>query len=294
MPAPLYTPMLHKAVLYLRMIKFSHSLFALPFAFTSVLLAAKGLPSLNKIIWITAAMVCGRSSAMGMNRIIDRKTDLLNPRTAGREIPSGKIRYGEALLFVLISTALFEYSAYRLNLLCLILSPIALFFFIFYPYAKRFTWMSHIVLGAAIAGAPAGAWIAVRGGFDPEILPLVAAVLFWLAGFDIIYALQDREFDSTHGLHSIPERFGVRKALLLSRIFHILTWGLLLYTALIFSMGVVFYIGLAAVAGFLVYEQIIVRKGDLERLDMAFFNMNGYISLTVFVCTALDMLVIGQ
>ncbi len=279
----------YRARLYLRMIKFSHSVFALPFAFTAALLAAGGIPSWDRIFWITAAMVSGRSAAMGLNRVIDMRIDALNPRTSGREIPAGRIRVSEALFFILVSAAVFVYAAYRLNPLCLALSPLALSAFVLYPYTKRFTWLSHLVLGTAIAGAPIGAWIAIRGTFDPEIMPLALSVVFWLGGFDILYALQDVEFDRRFSLHSIPARFGVRRALLLSRLFHALTWCLLLLTAASFGLGKAFYVGLVVVGGLLIHEHRLVKEDDLSRLDMAFFNMNGYISLTVFAFTLLDV-----
>lgn len=281
--------MLNRLVLYLRMIKFSHSVFALPFAFTAMVLAAKGFPGSEQILWITVALVSGRTAAMGLNRIIDRKIDALNPRTANREIPAGKIKVVEAMFFVLLSLGVFFFAAYMLNPLCLRLAPLAVFFFVLYPYTKRFTWLSHIVLGIAISGAPLGAWIAIKGSIDLEIIPLSIAVVFWLAGFDVLYALQDMDFDTHSGLYSIPVRFGVRKALLLSRGFHFITWMLLLTTAIIFHLGILFYTGLTLVAIFLIYEHRFVKEDDLSKLDMAFFNMNGYISITVFCFTLFDI-----
>ncbi len=283
--------MLARAAVFLRMIKFSHSVFALPFAFTSALLAAGGIPSWNKIFWITVAMVGGRSAAMGLNRVIDRKVDALNPRTFQREIPAGTIKTAEAVIFIIVSTLIFLYAAYRLNPLCLKLSPLALAVFVLYPYTKRFTWLSHVVLGIAIAGAPVGAWIALRGRVDMEIIPLALSVVFWLAGFDVLYALQDVDFDKKSGLRSIPQRFGIRRSLFLARAFHILTWMLLLVTAVIFNLGIVFHAGLILVGVLLVYEHRLVKEDDLSRLNMAFFNMNGYISLTVFVFTLFDFII---
>ncbi len=282
--------LVERTLIYLRMIKFSHSVFALPFAFTSAVLAASGIPTLEEILWITLAMVGGRSAAMGLNRIIDKKIDAMNPRTASREIPTGVVKVSEAVVFVLLSLALFVYSAYQLNPLCLKLSPVAIFFFIFYPYTKRFTWLSHIVLGIAISGAPIGAWIAIKGEFNFEILPLALAVVFWLAGFDILYALQDYEFDRKAGLQSIPRRFGIRKSLWLSRGFHLLTWLLLVFTGRIFGLGAFYYIGVVITAVLLLYEHSLVKEDDLSKLDIAFFNMNGYISITVFLFTFLDLL----
>lgn len=279
----------NKVILYLKMIKISHSVFALPFAFTGAILAASGFPSLSQIFWVTVAMVGARSGAMGLNRIIDRKIDALNPRTASREIPSGKIKITDAAVFTFISLIVFVVAAYSLNPLCLKLSPVAIAVLFVYSYTKRFTWLSHIVLGIAISAAPLGAWIAVRGTFDWEIMPLCIAVVFWLAGFDMLYALQDIEFDKGHGLHSIPQRFGVKQALILSRISHFITWSLLGANGIIFNLGIVYWIGIFLVAGLLIYEHSLVKPGDLSKLDMAFFNMNGYISIAVFVFTIIAL-----
>ena len=283
--------MFEKIILYLQMIKFSHSIFALPFAFTAALTAASGIPSLKQIFWIIVAMVSARSGAMGLNRIIDIKIDAANPRTANRELPSGKIKTSNAVLFALISFAVLIFAAYMLNPLCLKLSPLTIAVLFLYSYTKRFTWLSHIVLGIAISAAPLGAWIAVRGVFNAEILPLAFAVVFWLAGFDVLYALQDIEFDRSHGLHSIPERFGIKDSLLFSRVFHVIAWGLLALTGLFFNLGIFYWLGMAAAGGLFIYEHSLVKHDDLSKLDMAFFNMNGYISMTVFVFTLLDYLV---
>ena len=280
--------MFKKIALYLKMIKFSHSIFALPFAFTAALMAASGIPSAKQIFWIIIAMVSARSGAMGLNRIIDRDIDAANPRTANREIPSGKINVGSAVFFTVLSLTVFVVSAYMLNPLCLKLSPVAVAVLFIYSYTKRFTWLSHIVLGIAISAAPVGAWIAVRGTFNAEILPIAFAVVFWLAGFDVLYALQDIEFDRSHGLHSIPERFGIKDALIFSRVFHLITWGLLAFTGIIFDLGRFYWIGMAVAGGLFIYEHSLVKANDLSRLDMAFFNMNGYISITVFVFTLLN------
>lgn len=274
-----------KAVLYLKMVKISHSVFALPFAFTGAILAASGVPSLNQLFWIAVAMVGARSGAMGLNRIIDRQIDAANPRTKGREIPSGKIKVRDAVIFTLISLAVFVFAAYNLNPLCLKLSPVAIAVLFIYSYTKKFTWLSHIALGIAISAAPLGAWIAVRGTFDWEIMPLSIAVVFWLAGFDILYALQDMEFDRSHGLHSIPQRFGIKKSLIFSRTFHFITWSLLAVNGILFNLSLVYWIGMLLVAGLLIYEHSLVKSHDLSKLNMAFFNMNGYISITVFVFT---------
>ncbi len=280
-----------KLSLYFRMIKFSHSVFALPFAFTSALIAASGIPAARQILWIVVAMVGARSGAMGLNRIIDRKIDSANPRTSGREIPRGAIEISEALLFVVVSFGFLIFAAYMLNPLCLLLSPFAIAVLVLYSYTKRFTWLSHFILGLSISAAPVGAWIAVRGAFDPEILPLAAAVILWLAGFDVLYALQDVDFDRSYGLYSIPQRFGVKKSLLLSRIFHSCSYLLLVVNGLIFNLGVVYWAGMFVVAGLFLYEHSLIKENDLSRLDMAFFNMNGYISVGVFIFTLIDYMV---
>ncbi|MEK6652138.1 MAG: UbiA-like polyprenyltransferase [Nitrospirota bacterium] len=282
--------MFKKLVLYLKLIKFSHSIFALPFALAGAVIAASGIPSLKQIFWIIVAMVGARSGAMGLNRIIDRKIDAENPRTAAREIPAGKVRVMDAVIFITISFAVLVYAAYMLNPLCLKLSPIAIAVVFLYPYTKRFTWLSHFVLGLSLSAAPLGAWIAVRGTLDWQILPLALAVIFWLAGFDALYALQDLEFDKSFGLYSIPKRFGIKKTLLFSGIFHFFAWGLLVFTGIIFNIGIFYWIGMVVVAGLFIYEHSLVKPNDLSRLDMAFFNMNGYISMTVFLFTLLAYL----
>ncbi len=276
---------------YLRMIKFSHSVFALPFALSAAFIASGGIPEGNKLLWIIIAMVSARSAAMGLNRIIDRKIDSLNPRTSAREIPSGKVSLIEAMVFVAIATIIFIYSASRLNPLCFKLSFVALFFIFIYSYTKRFTSLSHLFLGITISAAPLGAWIAVTGGLDARIWSLVLSVAFWIAGFDILYALQDIEFDRRYGLYSIPARFGIKKALLISRLFHLLSWSLLLITGLVFHLRFLYFAGVLIGAIILLYEHRLVRPDDLSKLNMAFFNMNGYLSIVVFVFTALSFLI---
>ncbi|MDA8239545.1 MAG: putative 4-hydroxybenzoate polyprenyltransferase [Nitrospiraceae bacterium] len=282
---------IQKITLYLRMIKFSHSIFALPFAFTSALIAASGIPAPGQIFWIVVAMVGARSGAMGLNRIIDRKMDAANPRTAGRELPRGVIGVGETVLFVAVSFGVMAFAAYMLNPLCLELSPIAIAVLFLYSYTKRFTWSSHFVLGLSISAAPLGSWIAVKGTLDPAILPLAVAVIFWLAGFDVLYALQDIEFDRSHGLYSIPKRFGVRKSLYLARCFHAVSFMLLVANGLVFGLGGLYMAGMFVSAGLFIYEHSLVKENDLSKLDVAFFNMNGYISMAIFLFTVADLLI---
>ncbi|MBM4141397.1 MAG: 4-hydroxybenzoate octaprenyltransferase [Nitrospira sp.] len=279
-----------KIVLYLRMIRFSHSIFALPFAFTGAIIAAGGIPSLRQIVWITVAMVGARSSAMGLNRIIDRKIDKANPRTSNRELPAGVITLSETTLFTIVSLIVFIFAAYMLNPLCLKLSPIAIAVLFIYSYTKRVTWAYHFILGMALSAAPLGAWIAIRGTLDVEIIPMGIAIVFWLAGFDTLYALQDIEFDKSYGLYSIPKRFGIKKALILSRLFHFITFLMLVFSGFLFKLGVFYWLGMMVVAGMFIYEHSLVKENDLSKLDMAFFNMNGYISMAVFIFTLLDYL----
>ncbi len=283
--------MMKKATDYLRMIKFSHSVFALPFAFTGALLAAEGIPTLPQIFWITLAMFGARSGAMGINRIADQKIDALNPRTKDREIPSGVIGSKEALFFTAIAFLFFFLATYMLNPLCFKISPFALAVILLYPYTKRFTWLCHVVLGIAIAFAPFGAWVAVRGTIDAGIFPLVFAVLFWVAGFDLFYALHDIDFDKEQSLHSVPSRFGIENTLHMARIFHFITVSMLLVLIPLFDLSLLYLFGVLAAAAMLMYEHSLVKSDDLSKLDMAFFNMNGYISITVFVFTLLNYII---
>ena len=276
---------------YLRLIKFSHSVFALPFAFTSALIAANGIPTFSQIFWITVAMVGGRTGAMGMNRIIDRKIDALNPRTKNRELPRGVIKSGEAFIFTLFAFALLMFAAYKLNPLCLKISPIVLLVLFTYSYTKRFTWLSHIVLGTALSLAPLGAWIAIKGTFDFQILPLCFAVMFWVAGFDVFYAMQDIDFDKKHGLYSIPSAFGIKTSLRIARLFHLITIAMLLGLMPIFNLGALYLFGVLIASALMLYEHSLIKPADLSKLDMAFFNMNGYISITIFGFTLMNYVI---
>lgn len=277
----------------LEMIKFSHTVFAFPFALTGAVLAslANGAPpSISQIAWICLAMVGARSGAMGLNRIIDARIDADNPRTAGRHLPAGTVGRAEAWGLVLASFALLLLAAWMLNPLCFYLAPVALFFLVLYSYCKRFTALAHLVLGLCLAAAPVGAWIALRGDLQWPIVVLGLAVLFWVAGFDIFYALQDLEFDRAHGLFSIPSRLGAGPSVQLARLFHLLMLGLLLLLPLGTELGGLYLLGVAAVAAMLWYEHRLVKPDDLSKLDAAFFNMNGYISVTIFAFTLADAL----
>ena len=284
--------LIKKTADYLRFIKFSHSVFAFPFAFTAALIAADGIPALPEIFWITVAMVSGRSGAMGMNRIADRKIDPLNPRTENREIPKGIVKTRDALCFTVVAFAFLLLAAYMLNPLCFKVSPLVLFVLFIYSYTKRFTWLCHVVLGIALALAPLCAWIAVRGTFDVKILPLCLAVMFWVAGFDILYAMQDMEFDKKQGLYSIPKVFGIKISLWIARVFHLLTIGFLLSLWYLFDLSNLYLIGVLIASGLMLYEHSLVKPTDLSKLDMAFFNMNGYISITVFMFTLFSYLIV--
>ena len=283
-----------KLVALLEMIKFSHTVFAFPFALMGVVLAslASGTaPSFAQVFWICLAMVGARTGAMGLNRIIDARIDADNPRTSERHLPAGKIAMGEAWLLVAGAFALLLLSAWMLNPLCLILTPVAIFLLALYSFCKRFTAMAHVVLGLCLAAAPVGAWIALRGDIGWPVVVLGLAVLFWVAGFDIFYALQDYEFDKDNGLFSIPSRFGVKRSFQITRAFHVVMVILLLILFFSKGLGILYLIGVVVVAGLLIYEHLLVRPDDLSRLDAAFFNMNGYISVTIFLFTLADALV---
>jgi len=271
--------------LYGRMIRFSHSVFALPFALSSAVLAAGSGISWRQVAWILVAMVGARSAAMGFNRLADQALDARNPRTAGRELPRGAISRAEVWVFVVASAATLVVAAAMLNPLCLALSPVAILVVFGYSYTKRFTALSHVFLGVALAVAPVGAWLAIRGRLEAPPVALGLAVLFWVAGFDTIYACQDEAFDRAEGLHSLPARFGVARALVLARLFHVIAVALLAAVYALAPLHPLYLVGVAAVAGLLIYEHSLVRAGDLSRIDAAFFTVNGWISLGYFVVT---------
>jgi 4-hydroxybenzoate polyprenyltransferase len=277
----------------LEMIKFEHTLFALPFALLGMILAAEGWPTWRTFGWIVVAMVGARSAAMAFNRLADRRLDAENPRTAGRALPRGEVTVGFVAAFVAASAAAFLLAAWQLNRLTLQLAPGALAVLLGYSYTKRFTTFSHLVLGLALAGAPVGAWIAVRGEVSATPLLLGAAVLLWVGGFDTLYALQDREFDLRRGLHSIPARFGERAALWISGLLHAGTLVLLALLPRTYEagLGAAFWVGWAGCLALLAYQHWVVRPGDLSRLNAAFFTANGVLAVWLFTLTALDILV---
>ena len=282
---------LHKLRITLEMIKFEHTLFALPFAFIGALLARKGIPTAWQAGWIIAAMVGARSAAMAFNRIADFQYDKLNPRTSGRALPRGTLSMQFAVVFTITMSALFVFSAWQLNWLCFYLSLPTLAILLLYSYTKRFTSLSHIVLGFAVGCAPLAAWLAIRGEFAWSPILLSAAVMFWVAGFDLIYALQDVDFDRKTKLFSLPSKFGIASALRVSMLFHALTVLLLMGTATLANLGWIAYIGIAIVAGILYWEHRLVTPHDLSRVNVAFFNLNGYISILLLVTFAGDILI---
>jgi 4-hydroxybenzoate polyprenyltransferase len=266
------------------MIKIEHTLFALPFAFLGAVLAADGVPSLLQIVWITLAMVGARSTAMAFNRIADREYDALNPRTAKRALPAGLLSVGFVWAFTIASAVLFFVAAAMLNRLALILSPVALASIVLYSYSKRWTLLSHVLLGWCLAIAPTGAWIAVRGDLDsPVPLLLSLLVMLWTAGFDVLYACQDYEFDLKTGLHSIPRRFGIANSLWIARVFHLCAFLALLTLYWITQLGVVALVGVLATGVLLVYQHRLVRADDLSKLNAAFFTTNAFVSIILFV-----------
>jgi 4-hydroxybenzoate polyprenyltransferase len=272
------------------MIKWEHSIFALPFALCGAMLAARGVPSTRHLIWIVVAMVSARSAAMSFNRLADAAIDSANPRTRTRALPAGILTQGFVRVFVISSSAVFVIAAWELNRLAFLLSPVALAVLLLYSYTKRWTRWSHVVLGFALGIAPAAAWIAVRGSLDPRILLLTAAVTFWVGGFDVLYACQDLDFDRNAGLHSIPRYCGVGKSLWIARSFHLVMLLLLISLLMVFSLGKFAAAGVIAVFILLAYEHSLVSERDLSKLNAAFFTMNGVIAVVFFVFIALDLL----
>lgn len=284
------TPKPHAFVATLSMIRFAHTVFAMPFALLAAVLAAGGVPASRTLLWIVIAMVGARSAAMSFNRLVDQELDARNPRTASRELPSGVLTRRFAALFCAASAALFVLAASQLNRLCLLLSPVALAIVLGYSLTKRFTAFSHLVLGLSLAIAPIGAWLAVTASFAPLPVVLGLAVVFWVAGFDVIYSLQDETFDREEGLRSLPARLGARGALLASALFHAAALGLLFWAFALAQGGALFGFGVVVAGAFLVRQHAIVRPGDLSRADAAFFTANGWLSIVLFACGAADVL----
>lgn len=284
---------LHKTRLMMQMIKFEHTIFALPFALISVLLAGRTMHSgvrAETVAWVLAAMVGARSAAMAFNRLCDADIDARNPRTARRHIPAGLLTRMQVTTFLICALALFELAAWKLNHLCFVLSPVALVFVLGYSYTKRFTSYCHLLLGFAIGIAPIGAWMAVRG--DLHVVPMLLGltVMMWIGGFDIIYALQDYEFDVNNGINSLPQRFGKTRALALSRLMHIAAILLLIAVGVNFGLHGAYYLGVGVVALLICYEQSLVKPDDLRKVDLAFFTLNGWVSVSLFGFVVLDSL----
>src|SRR5215468_9356115 len=284
-------PLFRNIASTMEMIKWEHSVFALPFALCGAMLAAGGLPRLAQTGWIVLCMVSARSAAMAFNRLADAQIDAANPRTARRAIPAGILSLRFVTLFVVVCCAIFVLAAAQLNRLTLYLSPVALALVTLYSFTKRFTRWSHLLLGFSLGVAPAAAWIAVRGSLDPRILILTAAVTFWVGGFDVLYACQDYDFDRQAGLHSLPRYVGIGPALWIARTLHLLMLALLVTLVLIFGLGKLALVGVMAVALLLAYEHSLVSATDLSKLNAAFFTMNGVIAVVFFVFVAADILV---
>jgi 4-hydroxybenzoate polyprenyltransferase len=280
---------------FLDLIKFEHTIFALPFAYLGMVLAAHGLPTFHQFFWITVAMASARTLGMSFNRFADRHIDARNPRTANRPIQTGQISLRTVIVGISVSLIVLAFAAWMLNPLTLQLLPGAIVFLLGYAYAKRFTILSHFILGFTDGLAPIGAWAAVRASvFTAADLPawcLLFAVTFWIGGFDLIYACQDTEFDRAEKLHSIPARFGNAVALRLAQISHIITIGLLGAVGIVMQLGGVYWLGLIIVAALLIYEHSLVKPNDLSKVNLAFFNVNGYISITIFVATLVALYV---
>ena len=281
---------MRKLKIILEMIKFEHTVFALPFAIMSAFIAEEGLPPLTKLGWILVAMIGARSCAMAFNRLADAEIDSQNPRTATRAIPAGLITKGAVWFFTLVSAGLLVCAAWRLNPLAFALSPVALAVIMGYSFTKRFTALSHLWLGLALSISPVGAWIAIKGQFDWTPIILCCVVLLWTAGFDIIYACQDVNFDRKHGLHSIPARIGIRWALWVSSALHVIAVLLLFGIPLLTELGLFYYIGVGIVVLIFIYEHAIVKPDDLSRVNLAFFTLNGMISLVLMALSIADIL----
>lgn len=283
--------MIRKIAVLLEMIKFEHTVFALPFALMGAFLARRGIPPLVTFGWVVLAMVGARTCAMGFNRLVDLDYDRRNPRTADRALPAGAVTPSEAWLMVGLAAVLFFFACYNLNFLTLQISPFLLALTFFYSLTKRFTWLCHGILGLALACSPLGGWVAVSGTLHGYPFVLSAAVFFWVAGFDTVYACLDADFDRGAGLFSVPARFGRRTAFRMAGVFHVLAFFLFLATGIISGLNFIFYAGLLVTAALLFYQHLVVSPTDLSRIQLSFFTMNGLISLTIFVATWLSLVI---
>lgn len=276
---------------YLDLVRFEHTLFALPFAYGGMLMAARGWPGWSVFLWITVAMVGARTAAMALNRLIDRQIDAINPRTAGRHLPRGVVKPLEVFSLAAVGLICLALAAFNLNTLTKELLPVAVFFLVGYSYTKRFTWLCHFWLGLTIGAATAGGWIAVTGAVSPAMLALWAGTAFWLAGFDILYATQDYEFDRANRVYSVPSKFGIALALQIARVCHALTFGFFLLAGVTEGMGWIYYLGVAFTGAVLWYEHRLVKPSDLSKVDRAFFQANVMVSLGMLAFIALDTLI---
>lgn len=282
--------LINKFRVFLEMIKFEHTIFALPFAYTGALLVEQSIPTASNLLWITLAMVSARTAAMSLNRLIDRHIDAKNPRTANRALPKGLLSAMEVWVYVAVSVAILLLATSQLSTLALQLFPVAVAMLVIYPYTKRFTWGCHLFLGATLALAPLGAWIAIAGALAWEPVLLGLAVMFWVAGFDIIYACDDYNFDRQHGIHAIPARFGIKIALIIAVLFHISALVFLLATGMLLELGTFYFIGVAIAAAILGYEHWLIKPNDLSRSGAAFFTWNGVLSVVMFIFTLLAVI----
>jgi 4-hydroxybenzoate polyprenyltransferase len=283
---------MYKLKVFFEMIKFEHTIFALPFAYLGAFLASAGVPPIMKLVWITLAMIGARTAAMALNRLIDRHIDARNPRTAQRALPAGQLKVTEVCLYIVLSFLLLGFSAYMLNILALILMPIAVFFLVLYSFTKRFTWACHFVLGIALGLAPAGAWIGITGHWALTPILLGLGVMTWVAGFDIVYACQDVEFDRREGLNSIPAIFGLRRGLEISSFLHIIAPLFFISVGVVMSMNWLYYVGVAIAIILLFRQHRLVSADDFSKIGVAFFDLNGYLSILLFVFSIMDLILL--
>lgn len=285
--------MFQKLQVMLEMIKFKHTVFAMPFALIGAFLAARGVPTLRVFFWVVIAMVGARTAAMTFNRIVDRRFDAANPRTAKRAIPAGEVTMGESWLMVIASSALFFFACWMLNPMALIIAPFALSLTFIYSLTKRFTWLCHVVLGIALAFSPLGGWVAVAGSLSGYPWVLSLGVLFWVTGFDCVYACLDADFDRKAGLYSMPASFGRKKAFRLAVFFHVLAFVFFTLTGYLQGLNFVYYIGIILTGGALFYQHIVVNPKDLSKIQVSFFSMNGFIALTLFIVTWISLMMVN-
>ncbi|ACO03437.1 MAG TPA: 4-hydroxybenzoate octaprenyltransferase [Persephonella sp.] len=281
--------MIQKLKLYANLVKFEHTIFAIPFVLASVFILEKGLPDLEKVFWILVAAIAGRTAGMAFNRFFDLPFDRLNPRSKNWVSVTGAVKAGEILALAIVSSGILVFSAYQLNKLAFYLSPIAILLLIIYPLGKRFTNFVHLILGAVYFIIPVAVSVALKGTVEISMIFLGLGMAFWVAGFDIFYALQDVEFDRKVGVHSIPARFGIKRAIIFARIFHFLTFVFLVLTGIYADLGSVYFFGLIVLTGFLVYEHSLIKENDLSKINVAFFTVNGYVSVLYMVFVITDI-----